>query len=597
MDNNFQGLNLENYLTTLGSSWDGFTTLDLLKELIDNGLDANSKKINIYTDFKSIVYKDNGNGMNKYDLFRLVQFYSTNNSKDTTNGKFGIGGNKAQVALSDLNTTFDNKEIYIVTKKDNEVHSVKIKWYNCKTLYDYEKEINKSYNFNNKKDINLFNCINSGTYIKIRTSDKRIDELNLLNDKDLMNLGITYHDYIRNEKQITICNRDLISYFIDENCNNSCINQLFTINYYTMNNSCYYSVDIDGNTYYLTPSGKGMSKLLEEENNVNTDNLKGYKLCAEFQLRLKFNVDLYNKDFFEKTNKLEKIYYYKKNKFINLDKALELQQIIKNNYQEINNIDSYFKGYPNNFQDFYINKLKNKDNDNIETELDDILKQKLCERFYDYTNKLYIKRQGNDENKRTLGFLNLTSPTNGDLYKRLLFNYIEKILEFEQKVDNILKLVQSNKSKVEWDKTLNKLDRLITLIIRKVIDKIIIPKLKSLDSNKNIINLENNFKIIDEQIELINRKNKEDKKKHKELEKKTINIDTLKVIKIQRAIRKYIYKKKLKNFNNELPKYKLELIDLIHNMKNIINYKTNNEKIINILNNLTQTNNMICKNN
>ena len=211
----FQGLNFKNYLSNLGSCWDGFTTLDLIKEFIDNSLDSKSTYIKLNAKNRYIHYIDNGNGMNKKNLFRLAEFYSTNNEA-LGNGKFGIGGNKAQVALSDLHDTWYNKQIKIITKTSNgDVHSITINWDKCNTLENYIEQIKTSYKFKDVEDNKVFDkqiSSISGTYIKIHTSDQRVQELSKwsTNLSILINLSITYEEYINRGLDIIIGNKKLI---------------------------------------------------------------------------------------------------------------------------------------------------------------------------------------------------------------------------------------------------------------------------------------------------------------------------------------------------------------------------------------------------
>ena len=89
----FCGLDFKEYLHQLGESSTGHNKLTLLKEIIDNSLDANSTIIKLFKKESSIIIQDNGDGMDTEALFRCIQFYSKNQTGKT--GKFGIGGSTA----------------------------------------------------------------------------------------------------------------------------------------------------------------------------------------------------------------------------------------------------------------------------------------------------------------------------------------------------------------------------------------------------------------------------------------------------------------------------------------------------------------------
>jgi hypothetical protein len=433
----FEGLNFKNYLRNLGSCWDGFTTLDLIKEFIDNGLDWKSTKIKLISSNKYIIYTDNGEGMNEKNLFRLAEFYSTNN-QTLGNGKFGIGGNKAQVALSDLDDTWHNKKIKIVSKiNSGEVRSLEIKWFLCDSLDDYVNQVKSSYRINDKEDLDIMEDRVSGTFIKIYTSESRVQEIKkFMTDLNvLIDLSITYGDYIEKGREIYIGDKKIISYLPNENI----INDTIKIKYFKCGTGVAYSAkinQINGSNvkeleWALKPHGNGMSSSLKQELIPSA-----FEERAEIILRLKFNIDIY-KPCSRGKGKI------------------------------------FTKDYPIEFENF-IEELSG----NIYAETD------LRDKYLDYVNKLYVKRESSINIKRTLGFLNINPKDGGDFWKQTLFRHIGKSIEFSQMVDRELKLVQANKSKVEWDKTPCKLDRMIQLCIIKFRDDVLCPKFNKIDKDE-----------------------------------------------------------------------------------------------------------------
>ena len=66
----FQPINIGNMLKQLGGPETGHTIPSLIKELVDNGLDASAKDISVSLDDNIITYRDDGNGMTKDALIR-----------------------------------------------------------------------------------------------------------------------------------------------------------------------------------------------------------------------------------------------------------------------------------------------------------------------------------------------------------------------------------------------------------------------------------------------------------------------------------------------------------------------------------------------
>lgn len=576
----FTGLNFKNYLKNLGSCWDGFTTLDLLKEFYDNGLDWGATWTKIKASNKHIIYTDNGTGMNKENLFRLAEFYSSNNDK-LRNGKFGIGGNKAQVALSDLDDTWYNKKIKIITKLCNgEVRSIEINWGECETLSNYADQINSSFKLNNNDDKMIVDNVVSGTFIKISTSESRVDEISKFSNNlnALIDLSVTYSEYIEKGKEIFIGDKKIIAYIPNEDI----INQAIKIKYFRCGSTVSYSAKINNlngekfkeTCWALKPNGNGMSTTLKQEPIPAS-----YEERAEIILRLKFDMNMYNRCSRGKGSVLS-------------------------------------SDFPEEFG-YFISELSG----NIYHDND------ISEKYLEYINELYVKRESSLNIKRTLGTLNINPKDGGDYWKRTIFKYIDKSIEFSQLADEELKLVQSNKSKVEWDKTPNKLERMIQLCIIKFRDDVLSPKFTKED---NIIRKKDTTNIILENhlIEKLNQKNAISKLEQYYLNYRERNekyplalryvvqyfikerIENPAAIKIQTCWRNYklyqeldlqkkrdainiiensfinykLRRKELKNkkFKEKLPNIKIKFKFYLANIKDISSFKVNFNKIINI---------------
>ena len=210
MDYEFEPFNIYKYLTQLGTSSHGHNIMSLLKELIDNSIDAKSTNIEIThsTDNLnkfSIIITDNGHGMDQNNLYKCVQIASVNTNNGI--GKFGIGGISALVNLSDITSIDSKSSVYIVSKiKKGHVCSLEIDWKKCNSYSGYKNQIDKSYQLNKKEDILTMQGISHGTIITIHTSKQKYEEIvDITNTMDdYINLSQTYSDYLIRGVCITI---------------------------------------------------------------------------------------------------------------------------------------------------------------------------------------------------------------------------------------------------------------------------------------------------------------------------------------------------------------------------------------------------------
>lgn len=207
----FCGIDFKEYLYHLGESSTGHNKLTLLKELIDNSLDANATHIKIYkqenVQENSIIIQDNGDGMDRVSLFRCIQFYSKNVAGKT--GKFGIGGSTALVNLSKYNDTFG--KLFIFTRNQRgESLSLHIDWNQYNSMSDFEKAVNASLKSNCVSDSRLLDDFEHGTYIKIDTDcdkiEEYLDEINTCFD-----LSISYYYFLKQGVIIDILGEQVLT--------------------------------------------------------------------------------------------------------------------------------------------------------------------------------------------------------------------------------------------------------------------------------------------------------------------------------------------------------------------------------------------------
>jgi DNA topoisomerase VI subunit B len=174
-------INVDNMIRQMGGLETGHTQISLLKELIDNGIDAKADKIKLTREYDdtngdSIKYSDNGLGMNKHQLQKCVQIYSENNSSNI--GKFGIGGVSAIVNFSDIYNPNSKAVVKIITKtKDGQVLSLNIDWNKSRISYDNYREAINNINSNDCSDIRQIRHLCHGTTISIFTSENKAREV------------------------------------------------------------------------------------------------------------------------------------------------------------------------------------------------------------------------------------------------------------------------------------------------------------------------------------------------------------------------------------------------------------------------------------
>ena len=201
----FCGLDFKEYLHQLGESSTGHNKLTLLKEIIDNSLDANATIIKLFKKESSIIIQDNGDGMDTEALFRCIQFYSKNQTGKT--GKFGIGGSTALVNLCKSNNIFGT--LFIFTKnRRGETLSLHIDWEKYQSMSDFEKAVNSSLTLNCVSDSRLLDDFEHGTYIKFDTNCDMIEEC-FEEINSWINLSISYYYFLEKGVIINIFGEDL----------------------------------------------------------------------------------------------------------------------------------------------------------------------------------------------------------------------------------------------------------------------------------------------------------------------------------------------------------------------------------------------------
>ena len=444
----FSGINFKKMLSNLASSWDGTELVDWLKELIDNGIDAskntyNDKIISLCTKNNKIIYEDNMNGMDKYGLNRLVEFFTDDKSKNENSiGRFGIGAKKAILALIDISSTSiysDNKKsVTIISKQNHNIVSIKIDYSKITTLREYEKMLND--NFNNEAG-DLWNkyysyAQSSGTIIIIETSEEMIESINMLNNSDdyeldlnyrLLDISRTYNVYIKNGLKLYINSYEVPAYSHYEESD-------ITHNYKIL-----IKKKLDGSYIYETKNKNNERVQCKKKRGKYTNCLEnaksedGFDVIGEYNLRCSMNIRMGH---------------------------------IKNNNLEFDKT---------HINDKFHTFVQNITNNSIEEE-------ELIDMYYKYLKEVQVIR-----GLRYLGSLPVDAPRNLKKDSKNIFNLISKSISFTNRMDGILKLTQANKSNITWKGTLPAFKRMTYLVINLFRKEYISDYYKSLEYNSKLL--------------------------------------------------------------------------------------------------------------
>ena len=407
----FSAFNLKNFLQLLGKSSSGHNELSLIKELIDNSLDANAKNITFEINNKDgnfIEITDDGIGMTQQDLFRCIQFYSQN--KNNKIGKFGIGGSTSLVYLSDINNESRDKTLSIITKNDNTVISIHIDWNNCYSISELEKQVNKSLKINDKNDIKIMKILKSGTKFKIGTSTEMIEIMKEKVSCDLisfLDIGITYIDYFDKGINLELFNNEQIKPF---KLINPLLSDIIPIEIYGKGKKIAYRSKI-GRKSYEQITNTTNRKLI----NCSTSVIGSLPFKCSINLRLSFPENIYRIKSWE------------------LSKWSDNRNSYNIDYTNFREMIEYCKNIG------CLDPTEDKEDVNYMIKL--------------FLNPLHVIRKDNGAGRR-LGTLDINSDALNCagqerwLYKSI--NSIHKELIITPENDNNLNLIQENKSVIEW---------------------------------------------------------------------------------------------------------------------------------------------------
>ena len=440
----FQPINIYNYLKQLGTTSTGHNNLSLLKELFDNGFDAGAKNIALEKKETSsadgkkqyrIIYKDDGHGMNQEDLFRCVQLYSENRNGGI--GKFGIGGASTLVNWCDIEDTDYDKFIIIITKtSDGNTRSLQINWSKCKTLQDYSFQVENSYKENEKGAIKLLlsENIDRGTYIIIQTSEKKYSEITEIGlDMDnYINIGTTYQHYFEKGATITLFDDNIKHFAIPE----SILSDSIQVEIFTRKTEFAFSAKVGKKTIsYKYDRHEKEKKILYKDLEDN------WKLLCDVSLKLEMPTGIYTP-------------------------KIAIHNARSGTQYSFETWESFTKFCKKN---------------------EIICEKEISYLAQNYIQPLYVVREDNAYNCRTLGCLNISLDNRaGGANIDYMGMYLKKQLSFKNIYDTKLSLVQQNKSVIEWTNAPTGLKKFIKKIINHWSKHKLGPKLDELDIKEQV---------------------------------------------------------------------------------------------------------------
>jgi hypothetical protein len=290
-----QGGFLTNVLPSIGLENDS----KALCELIDNSIDASATNINIKVSNDEIIFEeddeiitintpyivvvDNGNGMDKQSLKRIVTLCNKN-EKTNKNGKFGIGAMASNATFNKLlidNNNFSRTIILSRHIKSNQVKEIIINW---NTIYNNEKNTGwSSVGATNCSDTNrkLFDYYMNDSQHGVVVINT-IDTSNIYNlvNKLKYNCIMYYHDIIKNNLTINYLNNLANDDNSETKWSLSKDNYIIDFTGLTnkVNNKYSFNIYYNNNTFYAEPNNDKVKKynkkiILNSNDDTPQDNL------------------------------------------------------------------------------------------------------------------------------------------------------------------------------------------------------------------------------------------------------------------------------------------------------------------------------------
>ena len=230
--------------------------IDLLKELIDNSIDAKAKEIIIDIDYltQKLTITDDGVGMDSDGISRIVNAMCKKSDNSNQIGKFGMGAKNAFGGLS------DNNKIEILTKKENgNVFEL---------IIDFPELLKSKKWTDNMIATEIENPkMTSGTKIIIHTNTTVLDIFKVSNSHNednmytLKEFSITYGEYIINKQLILKIDNRIIPPFQLIHKGDNHLHNTYKIDIYVNDKKILYSYNHNPITFITKRAGYGYCKV------------------------------------------------------------------------------------------------------------------------------------------------------------------------------------------------------------------------------------------------------------------------------------------------------------------------------------------------
>jgi hypothetical protein len=179
----------------------GYTTVDGIRELIDNELDACATVVNIIIQNKCVVVAGNGKGMNKASCARAVTFFAAKEASSSA-GRFGLGENAAHLVLSGA-----KEPTYIFTRQADSEKTIELEanWPEAIVEGKWSPYAGRITADNSTMwEKYAINRVGQGTVKLIPMQSEKYEALKENRDELLQEIGFAYEKQINNGKRLRI---------------------------------------------------------------------------------------------------------------------------------------------------------------------------------------------------------------------------------------------------------------------------------------------------------------------------------------------------------------------------------------------------------
>jgi len=422
MQTKLGSINVKRQIESLGQN-DGFTRHDMIKELIDNSIDAGASRVVVDVSSSNVIrIVDNGRGLSDEGFRRITELFSVNDRHDGI-GKFGIGSKKAMAGLADVNNPISDRRVLITSRRDGRTGRASIDYGEIlKTAQGYIGGIPFS---TLAESETTDHSESTFTEIEIHTSSKIYNSVedSLKSESSspernlFLDLGITYGAIER--VQVVVKSREepertVPKYDHYRDCD---VVRTFHVDFYRLGDkeTPYYFCKYQGEEKLLQPHGSNYKKtFVTDQNRIKASMIR----IGSFNFKFGLN-----------TRRISEGRLLHRNALNELDSAYLAQW----NVDESETVQ---------YRDHFGSAC-------------------LCQRDLKVLNALKFDTSGYN-----------SAGGSGGYQKRIILNDIKKSIIFSPDMDDHLHLVQENKSSVDWKNASRGLCRLLDLTVHWFYDQL-----------------------------------------------------------------------------------------------------------------------------